>query len=126
MVEMGTFVAILLGQSRAAAGSAAGSRPYDGGDCMRAAGSWAGVARRSACRLPISPDINWNPISETWRNLGLAHGNLVVFDRAGISWMWFFGAVFWPVPELAEVRGNEQVFSCSWSSRCYRHRLAAV
>ena len=35
------------------------------------------------------------PITETWANLQLAHGNVVVFrSLLGISWMWFFGAVF--------------------------------
>ncbi len=32
--------------------------------------------------------INWNPVSETWANLKLAHGNTVVFrSLLGISWM---------------------------------------
>jgi len=32
--------------------------------------------------------INWNPASETWRNLKLAHGNIVAFrSMLGISWM---------------------------------------
>ena len=39
--------------------------------------------RRSACRASPATDpalrINWNPFTETWRNLKLAHGNLVVF-----------------------------------------------
>ena len=33
--------------------------------------------------------------TETWRNLKLAHGNVVVFrSMLGISWMWFLGAIF--------------------------------
>jgi predicted MFS family arabinose efflux permease len=59
--------------------------------------------------------INWNPVSETWRNLKLAHGNLVVFrSLLGISWMWFFGAVFLSqFPSFAKevLHGNEQVAS---------------
>ena len=59
--------------------------------------------------------INWNPVSETWRNLKLAHGNLVVFrSLLGISWMWFFGAVFLSqFPGFAKevLHGNEQVAS---------------
>src|SRR6185295_9296940 len=39
--------------------------------------------------------INWNPFSETWRNLKLAHGNNVVWQSMfGISWFWFYGATF--------------------------------
>ena len=59
--------------------------------------------------------INWNPFTETWRNLKLAHGNLVVFrSLLGICWMWFFGAVFLSqFPSFAKevLHGNEQVAS---------------
>ncbi|MFN3495274.1 MAG: 1-acyl-sn-glycerol-3-phosphate acyltransferase, partial [Hydrogenophaga sp.] len=59
--------------------------------------------------------INWNPFTETWRNLKLAHGNTVVFRSVlGISWMWFFGAVFLSqFPSFAKevLHGNEQVAS---------------
>jgi 1-acyl-sn-glycerol-3-phosphate acyltransferase len=54
-------------------------------------------------------------VSETWRNLKLAHGNLVVFrSLLGISWMWFFGAVFLSqFPSFAKevLHGDEQVAS---------------
>jgi 1-acyl-sn-glycerol-3-phosphate acyltransferase len=59
--------------------------------------------------------INWNPISETIRNLKLAHENVVVFrSLLGISWMWFFGAVFLSqFPSLAKqvLHGDEHVAS---------------
>jgi 1-acyl-sn-glycerol-3-phosphate acyltransferase len=71
--------------------------------------------------IPASPatdpglTINWNPFTETWRNLKLAHGNVVVFrSLLGISWMWFFGAVFLSqFPSFAKevLHGNEQVAS---------------
>jgi hypothetical protein len=39
--------------------------------------------------------INWNPITETLHNLKLARANTKVFQTLlGISWMWFFGAIF--------------------------------
>ncbi len=39
--------------------------------------------------------INWNPFSETWRNLKLARENRTVFlSLLGISWLWFIGATF--------------------------------
>jgi hypothetical protein len=39
--------------------------------------------------------INWNPVSETWRNLRLAHRSLVVWrSMLGISWFWFYGTTF--------------------------------
>jgi hypothetical protein len=57
----------------------------------RAAGAGGAACRRP----PTRAWINWNPFTETWRNLKLAHGNVVVFrSLLGISWMWFFGAVF--------------------------------
>src|SRR6185312_1842709 len=59
--------------------------------------------------------VNWNPVSETLRNLRLAHGNVVVFrSLLGISWMWFFGAVFLAMfPSFAKdvLHGDEQVAS---------------
>jgi len=59
--------------------------------------------------------INWNPFTETWRNLRLARGNIVVFRSIlGISWLWFFGALFLALfPAFAKdvLGGDEQVAS---------------
>ena len=119
MVEMGTFVAILLGN---VAGGLLIAIPAVGAQYV----AWAcmGLAvlgRVTAQAIPASPPtdaglrINWNPVTETWRNLKLAHGNLVVFrSLLGISWMWFFGAVFLSqFPSFAKdvLHGNEQVAS---------------
>jgi hypothetical protein len=39
--------------------------------------------------------INWNPFTETWKNLGHARTNRSVFlSLLGISWLWFFGSIF--------------------------------
>ena len=119
MVEMGTFVAILLGNI---AGGLLVAIPEVGHrDVAIACVVLALVGRVIAGYIPAAPatdpglKINWNPISETWRNLKLAHGNLVVFrSLLGISWMWFFGAVFLSqFPSLAKevLHGNEQVAS---------------
>lgn len=119
MVEMGTFVAILLGQ---VAGGLIVDIPAIG---PRAVGfsciALAVAGRVVAHFIPASPAsapqlrINWNPFSETWRNLQLAHGNVVVFrSLLGISWMWFFGAVFLSqFPSFAKevLHGNAQVAS---------------
>jgi 1-acyl-sn-glycerol-3-phosphate acyltransferase len=38
--------------------------------------------------------INWNPISETWRNLAFARTNRTVFlSVLGVSWFWFYGSL---------------------------------
>jgi 1-acyl-sn-glycerol-3-phosphate acyltransferase len=119
MVEMGTFVAILLGQ---VAGGLLIAMPQIGGTLVAAACFTVALAGRlTAQAVPVSPStdpslrINWNPVTETWRNLTLAHGNLVVFrSLLGISWMWFFGAVFLSMfPAFAKevLHGDEQVAS---------------
>ncbi|MGJ7486098.1 MFS transporter [Variovorax sp. LT2P21] len=119
MVEMGTFVAILLGQ---VAGGLLVALPGVGHTTVAAACvGLALVGRGVAQAIPPAPAtdpglvINWNPFSETWRNLTLAHGNIVVFrSLLGISWMWFFGAVFLSqFPSFAKevLHGNEQVAS---------------
>lgn len=119
MVEMGTFVAILLGQ---VAGGLLVAMPQVGHEAVAAACVLlALVGRAVAQAIPPAPatdaglKINWNPISETWRNLKLAHGNVVVFrSLLGISWMWFFGAVFLAqFPSFAKevLHGDEQVAS---------------
>jgi hypothetical protein len=55
--------------------------------------------------------INWNPVTETWRNLKLASANIVVFRLLGISWMWFRRGNPEPAPSFAKdvMHGNEQV-----------------
>ena len=119
MVEMGTFVAILLGN---VVGGLLVAIPGIGHETVAVACvAMAILGRVVAGFIPNAPatdpslTINWNPISETLRNLKLAHGNLVVFrSLLGISWMWFFGAVFLSqFPSLAKevLHGNEQVAS---------------
>lgn len=119
MVEMGTFVAILLGNLVGGLLIAIpGTGPRDVAiGCV----ALALLGRVVAGAIPAVPatdpglKINWNPVSETWRNLKLAHGNRVVFHSLlGISWMWFFGAVFLSqFPSLAKevLHGDEQVAS---------------
>jgi 1-acyl-sn-glycerol-3-phosphate acyltransferase len=119
MVEMGTFVAILLGN---VAGGLLIALPLVGPSYVAAACLLLAVAGRVLAQaVPVSPatdpglQINWNPFTETWRNLRLAHGNVVVFrSLLGISWMWFFGAVFlanFPAFARDTLHGNEQVAS---------------
>ena len=119
MVEMGTFVAILLGN---VAGGLIVAIPEVGRqDVAIACVLLALVGRGIAQFIPSAPatdpglKVNFNPVTETLRNLRLAHGNLVVFrSLLGISWMWFFGAVFLSqFPSFAKevLHGNEQVAS---------------
>jgi 1-acyl-sn-glycerol-3-phosphate acyltransferase len=127
MIEMGTFVAILLGN---VAGGLLIALPDVG-----TSGGWLGGAQAVAVVslvlavlgravsqwVPSTPAtaaglrINWNPFTETWTNLKLAHDNIVVFrSLLGISWMWFFGVVFLAqFPSFAKevLHGDEHVAS---------------
>ncbi|TCK44050.1 1-acyl-sn-glycerol-3-phosphate acyltransferase [Paraburkholderia sp. BL8N3] len=99
LVEMGTFVAILVGTivGGAAAGLAAHGATLLAAACL----AFALIGRAVSGFVPKSeapqPDlrINWNPFSETWRNLALAREDRTVFlSLLGISWLWFVGATF--------------------------------
>jgi MFS family permease len=99
MVEMGTFVSILLGNIL---GGILIAIPEHGAEYVAwACLAFAAAGRLMAQALPPTPAsdptlrINWNPFTETWRNLVIAHQSLAVFrSLLGISWMWFVGAVF--------------------------------
>ena len=119
MVEMGTFVAILLGNI---VGGLIVAVPGVGPQYVAISCVLLALAGRAVAQfIPLAPatdpglKINWNPITETWRNLKLANENRVVFrSMLGISWMWFFGAVFLSqFPSFAKevMHGNEQVAS---------------
>ena len=99
MVEMGTFVAILIGTIVGGAAAALGGHGAAllGGSCI----ALALLGRLVSAKVPVSPAaqadlvINWNPFSETWRNLKLAHADRTVFlALMGISWLWFVGATY--------------------------------
>ena len=119
MVEMGTFVAILLGQ---VAGGLLVAVPEVGHtEVAIACVALAIVGRVCAQFIPHAPAtdpnlvINWNPFTETWRNLQMARQQPAVFrSLLGISWMWFFGAVFLAqFPSFAKevLHGDEHVAS---------------
>ena len=99
MVEMGTFVAILLGNL---VGGVLVGLP-ESGPRIAALGCIAvALLGRTTVHFiqrapPLVPDlvIRFNPLSETIRNLKLAAENVVVFrGLMGVSWLWFFGASF--------------------------------
>jgi len=99
LVEMGTFVAILLGTMTG--GALVGLAQVGPERVAAVALALAILGRVAAGFVPHSPAadpelrINWNPVSETGRNLSLARGNRTVFlSMLGISWLWFFGSIF--------------------------------
>ncbi|MEP7156875.1 MAG: MFS transporter [Betaproteobacteria bacterium] len=99
LVEMGTFVAILLGTML---GGALVAIPGMGPTYVAIVSLVIAVLGRIAAGfIPASPapvpdlKVNWNPVTETWANLKIANRNRVVFlSMIGISWLWFFGSIF--------------------------------
>jgi 1-acyl-sn-glycerol-3-phosphate acyltransferase len=99
LVEMGTFVAILIGTI--IGGASAGWMEHGAillaGSCLVVAliGRVASSFVPSTAALQPDLKINWNPFTETWRNLALARRDRTVFlSLLGISWLWFVGATF--------------------------------
>ena len=98
MVEMGTFVAILLGTilGTVIAGAQAVSL---GLFALVVAVALAGYL--ASRRIPEAPandptqPVHWNPLTETWRLIALARRQKSVFlSILGISWFWLIGAVY--------------------------------
>jgi 1-acyl-sn-glycerol-3-phosphate acyltransferase len=117
MVEMGTSIAILLGMVY---GGWMVTQPGWGiaGVAVSAmAISAAGIALSRFIPLAPAADpglrINWNPLTETWRNLRFTTQNRTVFlSILGISWFWFYGSMFiTQFPNLAKnvLAASEQV-----------------
>ncbi len=119
LVEMGTFVAILLGTI--AGGLVVAIKP---GGLLAAAALTLAIALVGwlASRLipptpAVAPElrINWNPVSETWRNLRIGYENPVVWrSMLGISWFWFYGAIYLaqlPAFTRDVLGGGEHVFT---------------
>lgn len=100
LIEMATFIAILLGTI--AAGMLINAFASVGATAVAVVVLLLAIAGRAAAqRIPFSPAadatlrINWNPFSETWANLKIAHQDRTVFNSIlGISWLWFFGSIF--------------------------------
>jgi len=99
LVQMGTFVAILLGTilggglvSIAARGETVVSATV----VSLAVGGW--LASRWVPSAPSQATelrLHWSPLRETLRTIGFARENRTVFlSILGISWFWFYGALF--------------------------------
>jgi hypothetical protein len=117
LVEMGTYIAILLGTMFG--GILIGVSDIG---ALMVAVAVIGVAclgYLSSRWLPraeaVAPDLrlNWNPFTATWRNLGYARRNRTVFLAVlGISWFWLLGSVYLAqLPNFTKetLGGNEQV-----------------
>lgn len=99
LVEMGTFVAILLGTILGGLliGIRAGGAIWVAAAVMVLACAGYALSRSVPHSPAPSPDlpVNWNPLTETWANLGFLRTNRTVFlSVLGVSWFWFYGALF--------------------------------
>lgn len=118
LIEMGTFVGILLGEVLGAV--LVSHKPWGielvaGGTIAIAVIGW--LASRA---IPLTPapepalKINWNPVTETVRNIGFSRQNRPVFlSLLGNSWFWFYGAIIlaqFPVYAKDYLHGDHSVF----------------
>ena len=99
LVEMGTFVAILLGTIVGGLVVAIpGTGPVLAGLVAVAVAVAGWLTSRGIPHTPaVAPDLvlNWNPFTETAKNIRFAYGNRVVWlSMLGISWFWYYGATF--------------------------------
>lgn len=117
MVEMGTFIAILLGQMIGAGlGMHQGSELVTGISIV----GLAFLGYFASKQIPNSPaaepslKINWNPITETGRNIAFVWKSQAIWLAIiGISWFWFYGATLlaqFPVFAKEVLHGDESVF----------------
>lgn len=98
VIEMGTFVGILLGEilgTMLVVHKPWGIELVAGGTLAIAVLGWM-----ASLRIPLSPaaepelKINWNPATETVRNISFSSKNRPVFlSMLGNSWFWFYGAI---------------------------------
>jgi len=118
VIEMGTFVGILLGEILGAmlvVHKPWGVELVAGGCILIAVLGWL-----FSLRIPISPapvpdlKINWNPATETVRNISFSRKNRPVFlSLLANSWFWFYGAILlaqFPLYAKDYLHGDHSVF----------------
>ncbi|GGC93319.1 MFS transporter [Undibacterium terreum] len=118
VIEMGTFVGILLGEILGAVlvvHKPWGLELVAGGTLAIAILGWI-----TSLRIPLSPaaapelKINWNPATETIRNISFSSKNRPVFlSLLGNSWFWFYGAIVlaqFPLYAKNYLHGDHEVF----------------
>ena len=117
LVEMGTFVAILLGTILG--GILVSLQPWG---TMLVSLTTIGVACSGwllSRQIPHSPapdptlKVSWNVFSETWNILQLTRRDRTIFlSILGISWFWCYGSLFlsqFPNYSKEVIGGNEQI-----------------
>jgi 1-acyl-sn-glycerol-3-phosphate acyltransferase len=105
LVEMGTFLAILLGTVLGGiliVIEGVGATVVTGVLVVLAVAGFVASRSIPKAEAPVPElKIGWNIAKETWRVLGFTRENPTVFNSVlGISWFWFFGATL-----LAQLQG---------------------
>jgi 1-acyl-sn-glycerol-3-phosphate acyltransferase len=118
VVEMGTFVGILLGE--VAGALLVAHKPFGIELVAGASLLMALLGLAASWRIPASPapapelKINHNFVTESIRNLRFSSGNRTVFlSMLGNSWFWFYGALVlsqFPVYAKDYLHGDHSVF----------------
>lgn len=118
VIEMGTFVGILLGEIGGAL--LVSHKPYGIELVAGATLLVAVIGLLASYRIPFSPApapdlvISKNPFAESIRNLNFSRGNRTVFlSILGNSWFWFYGALMlsqFPVYAKDYLHGDHGVF----------------
>lgn len=118
MVEMGTFVGILVGEILGAV--LVLQKPWGVELVAVGAVAFAVIGWLFSLRIPHSPaaapelKINWNPITETIHNIRFTRQKRSVFlSVLGNSWFWFYGALLlaqFPVYAKDYLHGDHSVF----------------
>jgi len=118
VIEMGTFVGILLGEILGAV--LVVNKPFGLEIIATVTIGLALIGWLASLAIPRSPapapdlQINWNPFSETARNLRFSRSNRPVFlSMLGNSWFWFYGAIMlaqFPLYAKNYLHGDHSVF----------------
>lgn len=116
LIEAGTFASILLGTIMGGTLAAlTGGTAWITGVSLLIATLGYVASRKIPASSPPAPHlkVNWNPLTETWRNTRLAYQNKLVFTAiVAISWFWMYGALFlaqFPAYARDVLKGGESV-----------------
>jgi len=116
LVEAATFLAILLGTMLGGwLITVPGGATWVGGAVIAIAFVGYLTSRAVPAAPAAAPELvmRWNPVTETVRNIDHLRGNRTVFlSVLGISWFWFYGAMFLsqlPAYTKTTLGGGEQV-----------------
>ncbi|MBP0599305.1 MFS transporter [Herbaspirillum sp. LeCh32-8] len=118
VIEMGTFVGILLGEILGAV--LVVHKPWGLHLVAGITLGFAVLGWLASLAIPNSPapapelKVNWNPFTETVRNIGFSRRNRPVFlSLLGNSWFWFYGAIMlaqFPLYAKNYLHGDHSVF----------------